>query len=229
VNRVAATAIRTAQALIAVLALIRELRHLDKLKRWAATGLSFVEECDRRYLLDESLKYLLGSQTGLLDAIDEAAGDSADETMQLRTLLVWLAWDLGDELTDHVNLIWDFYERLPKLQANALFLALMPAIATDGQASTALHDSIQRTIKSTPVASMRAEKWLRRHMAFGASWSVGAQESEEMKVGGYCRVKGLFDGPRVVVEVSQDSVGFWDFSRTWKFMREHVVALVPGH
>ncbi|MGO4311710.1 hypothetical protein AB4Z35_17905 [Pseudomonas sp. KB_15] len=215
--------------LIAVLALIRELRHLDKQKRWAATGLTFVEVCDRRHLLDESLKYLLGSQSRLLAAIDEAAGDSVDETMQLRTLLVWLAWDLGDELTDHANRIWDSYERLPMLQANAMFLALMPAIAADRQASTGLHDSIQRTIQSTPVASMRAEKWLRRHMAYGISWSVGAQECEEMKVGGYCRVKGLYEEPRVVLEVTQLAVGFWDFDQERKFMREHVVAVVPGH
>ncbi|WP_413705221.1 hypothetical protein [Pseudomonas sp. Pseusp16] len=214
--------------LIAVLALIRELRHLDKQKRWAATGLPFVEERDRRYLLNESLKYLLGSQSRLLAAVDEAAADSVDESMQLRTLLVWLAWDLGDELTDHANRIWESYERLPMLQANAMFLALMPAIAADRQASTALHDSIQRTIKSTPVASMRAEKWLRQHMDYGTSWSVGAQECDEMKVGGYCRVKGLYEEPRVVLEVTQLAVGFWDFDQERKFMREHVVAVVPG-
>ncbi|MEE5127953.1 hypothetical protein V2J80_22865 [Pseudomonas alliivorans] len=214
--------------LIAVLALIRELRHLDKQKRWAATGLPFVEERDRRYLLAESLKYLLRSQARLLVAIDEAAGDSANETMQLRTLLVWLAWDLGDELTEHANRIWESYERLPMLQANAMFLALMPAIATDAEASAALHDSIQRTTKSTPVASMRAEKWLRRHMDYGMSWSVGTKECEEMKVGGYCRVKGLYEEPRVVSEVTQLTVGFWDFDQERKFMREHVVAVVPG-
>lgn len=215
--------------LIAVLALIRELRHLDQLKRWAATGQSLVEEYDRRELLDGSLKYLLGSETRLLDSIDETAGDSAEETMQLRALLVWLAWDLGDELTDAINPIWNYDERLPKLQANALFLALMPAIAADVQASTALHDSIQRTMKSTSVASVRAEKWLTRHMAFGTTWSAGAHECGEVKVGGYCRVKGLFDGPRVVVEVLQDRVGFWDFDRTWKFTRERVVALEANH
>lgn len=214
--------------LIAVLALIRELRHLDQLKRWAATGQSLVEEHDRRELLDGSLRYLLGSETKLLEAIDEAAGDSAEETMQLKALLIWLAWDLGDELTAHFNPIWDYYERLPKLQANALFLALMPTIATDVQASEALHDSIQRTMKSSSVASVRGEKWLTRHMAFGTTWSAGVQECEEMKVGGYCRVKGLSDGPRVVVEISQGAVGFWDFGQTRKYTSDRVVALSPS-
>ncbi|WEL80537.1 hypothetical protein P0D95_21290 [Pseudomonas sp. CBSPCAW29] len=107
--------------LIAVLALIRELRHLDQLNRWAATGQSLVEEDDRRELLDGSLKYLLGSETRLLEAIDEAAGDSAEETIQLRALLVWLAWDLGDELTDHFNPIWDYYGGLPSCKPTLCF------------------------------------------------------------------------------------------------------------
>lgn len=214
--------------LIAVLALIRELRHLDKQKRWLATGQPLVEECDRRYLLDESVRYLLGSQSRLLDVIDKAAGDSADETMQLRTLLVWLAWDLGDELTGEVSRIWDADEKRCKLQANALFLALLPAIAADRQASTELRDSIQRTVKSTPVASMQAEKWLGLHMVYGSSWTVGEVESEQMEVGGYCRVPGLFDEPRIILELSQDVVGFWDFDKVRKFERGRVIALVPA-
>ena len=39
--------------LIAVIALVRELRHLDKTPRWKATGQLLVEERDRRYLLDD--------------------------------------------------------------------------------------------------------------------------------------------------------------------------------
>jgi hypothetical protein len=171
----------------------------------------------------------LGSQSRLLDVIDKAAGDSADETMQLRTLLVWLAWDLGDELTVEVSCIWESYERLYKLQANAVFLALMPTIAADRQASTELRDSIQRTVKSTPVASMQAEKWLGLHMAYGTSWTVGEVESEQMEVGGYCRVPGLFDEPRVILEINQDVVGFWDFDQVRRFKRERVIALVPAH
>lgn len=47
--------------LIAVIALVRELRYLDKSPRWKKAGQLLVEERDRRHLLDESLKYLLGS------------------------------------------------------------------------------------------------------------------------------------------------------------------------
>lgn len=214
--------------LIAVLALIRELRHLDKQKRWRATGQPLVEECDRRYLLDESVRYLLGSQSRLLDVIGKAAGDSSDETMQLRTLLVWLAWDLGDELTVEVSRIWEADEKFCKLQANAVFLALLPAIAADRQASTELRDSIQRTVKSTPVASIQAEQWLGLHMAYGTSWTVGKVESDQMEIGGYCRVPGLVDEPRIILELNQDVVGFWDFDQVRRFKRERVIALAPA-
>ena len=121
--------------LIAVLALVRELRHLDKTKRWRATGQPLVDERDRRSLLDESIKYLLGSTCHLIDVADKAAGESTDEATQLRILLLWLAWDLGEELTEQIARIWDAKELHAKLAANALFLKLMPDVAIDESGS----------------------------------------------------------------------------------------------
>lgn len=213
--------------LIAVLALIRELRHLDKQKRWRATGQDLVEERDRRYLLDESIRYLLGSGARLLEVIDKSIDDDADETMQLTTLLIWLAWDLGDELTARISLMWGTDEKLRRLQANALFLRLMPSIAADQDASAELRESIQRTLKPTPSASIQAEQWLILHLAYGSSWSQGQKETDELELGGYCRIFGLDDQPRVIVELDQNNVGFWDFDDVRKFKRDRVVALIP--
>jgi len=213
--------------LIAVLALIRELRHLDKQKRWRATGQDLVEERDRRYLLDESIRYLLGSESRLLEVIDKTIDDDADETMQLHTLLIWLAWDLGDELTAKVSLMWGADEKRRRLQTNAVFLRLMPSIAADKDASAELRESIQRTLKPTPSASIQAEQWLGLHLAYGSSWSQGQKETDEFELGGYCRVPGLDDEPRVIVELDQNNVGFWDFDDVRKFKRDRVVALIP--
>lgn len=211
--------------LIAVLALIRELRRLDKQKRWRATGQDLVEERDRRYLFDESIRYLLGSKSRLLDAIDKAVDDDADETMQLRTLLAWLAWDLGDELAIKVSLMWEADEKRRRLQMNAVFLRLMPAIAADQDASSELRESIQRTLKITPSAAMQAEQWLGLHMAYGSSWLLEQKESDKFELGGYCRVPNLDDEPRVIMELDQKNVGFWDFDDVRKFERDRVVAL----
>ncbi|TRO31174.1 hypothetical protein EQ832_25105 [Pseudomonas sp. ALS1131] len=214
--------------LIAVLALIRELRHLDKQKRWRATGQDLVEEWDRRYLFDESIRYLLGSESRLLEVIDNTIDDDADETMQLRTLLVWLAWDLGDELTGKVSLMWDADEKRQRLQTNAVFLRLMPSIAADQDASAELRDSIRRTLKPTPKASVQAEQWLGLHLTYGSSWLQGQEEANEFELGGYCNIPGLDDEPRVIVELDQNYVGFWDFDDVRKFKRDRVVALMPA-
>ncbi|MDP9939354.1 hypothetical protein [Ectopseudomonas alcaliphila] len=214
--------------LIAVLALIRELRHLDKQKRWRATGQDLVEEWDRRYLFDESIRYLLGSESRLLEVIDNTIDDDADETMQLRTLLVWLAWDLGDELTAKVSLMWDADEKRQRLQTNAVFLRLMPSIAADQDASAELRDSIRRTLKPTPKASVQAEQWLGLHLTYGSSWLQGQEEANEFELGGYCSIPGLDDEPRVIVELDQNYVGFWDFDDVRKFKRDRVVALMPA-
>ncbi|WP_417779590.1 hypothetical protein [Stutzerimonas xanthomarina] len=213
--------------LIAVLALIRELRHLDKQKRWRATGQDLVEERDRRYLLDESIRYLLGSESQLLEVIDKSIYDEADETMQLRTLLVWLAWDLGDELTAKVSLMWGPDEKRRRLHTNAMFLRLMPTIAADQDASSELRESIQRTLKLTPSASIQAEQWLGLHLAYGSFWSQEQKETDEFELGGCCRVSGMDDEPRVIVELDQNNVGFWDFDEVRKFKRDRVVALMP--
>ncbi|MCU9947093.1 hypothetical protein [Pseudomonas sp. PDM13] len=69
-------------------------------------------------------------------------GDDIGETMQLRTSPVWLAWDLGDELTAEVNLKWNLDERRQKLQTNAAFLQLLPAIAVGLQASAESREKI---------------------------------------------------------------------------------------
>ena len=211
--------------LIAVLALLRELRHLDTIPRWRKTGHPLSTKEDRRYLLDESVKYLLSSTSHLIDTIDKETGGITEESVQLRVLLLWLAWDLGEELTEEVNRIWDNKERKTKLFTNSVFLKLMPGVSVDDSARVELEQSISRTIRSTPEAAKRATEWLNRHLSFGSAWSVGIRDCEDLKVGGYCRVPGIADEPHVIVEVSDKSIGFCDHDRVRKFMRDRVVGV----
>ncbi|MGZ8915785.1 MAG: hypothetical protein ACXW1Z_22105 [Methylobacter sp.] len=214
--------------LIAVLALLRELRHLDKLERWQRTGQPLAEERDRRRLLDESLKYLLGPNSLFINIVDKVAGERTDETAQLRVLLLWLAWDLGEELTDQIDRIWDTNERCAKLKANAVFLNLMPEIAGDKKSCSDLNESISKTVRLTPEAAMRATNWLTHHLHFGNTWSKGYRESDILSVGGYCHLLGQFDEPHVVFELSEKYVGFWDQGRVRKFERIRVVGVIPA-
>ena len=43
----------------------------------------------------------------MLDEVDDAIGADTDEGVQLRVLLLWLAWDIGEELTEQIGRIWD--------------------------------------------------------------------------------------------------------------------------
>ncbi len=213
--------------LIAVIALIRELRHLDKTPRWRKTGQLLIEERDRRYLLDESLKHLLGSTSHMLDDIDHTADADTDEGVQLRVLLLWLAWDLGEELTEQIGRIWDASELQAKLCANAMFLKLIPPIAEDKSAREDLEQSISRTLPPAPDAVRLASRWLTRHMDFGDSWAHGFRECDSLHIGGYCCVPGKVDKPQVVLELSDSVVGFCDYDRVWSFSRSRVIGVTP--
>lgn len=216
--------------LIAVLALLRELRHLDKAHRWKITGQSLVEEDDRQFLLDESLYYLMCSSTRLLDTIEQTIGKDTDETVQLRVLMLWLAWDLGHELTGQVGKFLDAYELRAKLGINAMFLNLIPPIVADNTALAELEECISRTIRPTPEAALRAQKWLARHWNFGLAWANGVDTGNDIHIGGFCCVPGHVDEPHVVVELSDRVVGFWDFAEEIRrFEKGRVLGVTPMH
>lgn len=214
--------------LIAVLALLRELRHLDKSKRWRQTGQSLAEKRDRRYLFDHCLGFLLRSKTGSLHVIDSATGENAEETTELIALLLWLAWDLGLELTEQIGQLWDDAEQRPTLETNGFFLKLLPALAADATAQQAFEESIAKTVRPTPAAQLRVSRWIERHLDFGKRWSNGFVETEKIKVGGYCYVPGVIDEPRIVLGVPGATVSVWDFGREIGFTRDRVVALLPA-
>jgi len=213
--------------LIAVIALLRELRHLDKVPRWRKTGQLLVEEKDRRYLLDESLKYLLGASSHLLDEIDHAVAGDTDEGVQLRVLLLWLAWDLGEELTEQISRFWDVAETESRLRANAAFLRLIPPIVSDEGARSELEQSISRTVRPTPDAAGRAQNWVDRHWRFGLAWSRGFEVGNDLRVGGFCYVPGVIAEPRVILGITDGFVSILDYDRTRQFQADRVVAINP--
>lgn len=213
--------------LIAVLALLRELRHLDQTSRWRRTGQLLVEERDRRYLLDEALRYLLGSSSRLLEKIDHTVAGDTDEGVQLRVLLLWLAWDLDEELTEQISKVWEIEKTESRLRANAVFLKLIPPIVSDADARNDLEQSISRTIRSTPNVVCRARLWLDRHWQFGIAWSRGYEVINELRVGGFCHVPGVISEPRVVLGIDNGFVRVLDYDRNRKFIADRVVAIAP--
>ncbi len=214
--------------LIAVIALVRELRHLDKTPRWKKSGHLLVEERDRRYLLDESVRYLLGAGHHMLDDVEKMSEAETEEGAQLRVLLLWLAWDLGDELTDQIGRIWDPQELQSKLRRNAVLLKLIPPVSQDSPAWQELIDSIARTVPSNPDSALAAKKWVDRHLIFGALWSGEFQLTPELRVGGFCCIPGKLAEPRVVMELTGEEVAFWDYDRLRRFERKRVSGVLPA-
>jgi hypothetical protein len=84
------------------------------------------------------LGYLLGAGHRMLDDVDRMNEAETEEGAQLRVLLLWLAWDLGDELTDQIGRIWDPQELQSKFRKNAVFLKLLPQISRDTTLTSAL-------------------------------------------------------------------------------------------
>ena len=78
--------------LVAVLAIVRELRLVERMPRWASIRESLVARDDGEILLDGILTNLFGRGYQLYQAITTALGDERfDELARLKGLLIWLA------------------------------------------------------------------------------------------------------------------------------------------
>ena len=92
-DRVATAAVQ----LVAVLGVVRELRRLRNSTRWRIRP-SFVDEKDRRSLLERAMEYLFGSGSMLLSKLLAQSDEPFEEVSHLRSMLLWLAWDLARTL-----------------------------------------------------------------------------------------------------------------------------------
>lgn len=216
--------------LVAVLALIRELRHLDKQSRWRRTGQLLVEEKDRRRLLEKSTTYLLGSKAGLLHRAEESIGAAFEEAGQLRVLLLWLAWDLGEELTDKINRFWAPEEIDRCARAKGFFLELLPEVMREPSEKEELERSISHTMRNTPADATHAQEWLDRHWSFGRRWSapysIDMVPPLKIQIGDVCVHPGRKSPElRVAIRVDDQFVHLWDFDHQAGFRRDKVVCL----
>ena len=55
----------------------------------------------------------------------------------------------------------------------------------------------------------------------------GIRELTDLRIGGFCRVQALGGEPRVVVELDDQNVGFWNFDQIKRFRRDRVVGIAP--
>lgn len=153
--------------LLAVLALLRELRRQDPRLASITGGQSLVPVLQQERLIDGALEKLFERQKGLYVEAMRSLGDDPDGDLpRLRGLLLWLAWDAGldarrepeeNEDDDEEGVI-PFFER-------AQLATLLPLVVSDPAAVQEACASI--LIESGDVREVEARHWLDAHLRWG--------------------------------------------------------------
>lgn len=109
--------------------------------------------------------------------------------------MLWLAWDLGEELTDRISPPLGTDESMARVRTNATLFELLPTAAGDPEELAELERSIRMTLTSTGEDAARAASWLARHLAVGrqvqnAAAEIDHQLDTEMRVGALVTVPG---------------------------------------
>ena len=218
-DRVATAAVQ----LVAVLGVVRELRRLRNSTRWRIRP-SFVDEKDRRSLLERAMSYLFGSGSMLLPKLLAQSDEPFEEVSHLRSMLLWLAWDLGEELTDRISPLLEKEDAMRRIHVNAILYELLPVVAFDQDEVAELERSMQLTGVQTAEEGARASAWLTRHLAAGRQVVSSSQASDRdaasLRVGALVAVPG--SNPRrlcVVAALSSSEVSLWEFDGQRTFDR----------
>jgi len=210
--------------LVAVLGLIRELRRLRLHPRWRIAE-SLVAEADRQDLLDAAMAALFGRESALLQVVIDQADEPIEEVGFLRSLLLWMAWDLGEELTDRIGPLVEEKDASRAVRANALLYELLPAAASDPEEAAELARSVRMTVVPTGTEGARATNWMQRHLAVGSAVKDMSREALKIKPGLARGVLAMVpkSAParlRVVSSVAGQLVTLWEFDGPRTFLAQ---------
>jgi hypothetical protein len=151
--------------LTAVLCTLRSLRQLDRQDRWRRTGKSLVPEDYRYRLFQGVLHHVIGGSHPLLKHPEVLDANHSMEVVNLRGLLIWLAWEckcrvdrpfaLGDEMETRDENVLD----------RAALLELIVPVIPDADAMNAAEKSIQ--LAANARQTLTAAQWIQTHFAWG--------------------------------------------------------------
>lgn len=145
--------------LVAVLAIVRELRLIGRMPRWASIRESLVKRDDEEFLLDEILTNLFGRGFQLYQAITAALGDERfDELARLKGLLIWLAWDCEVQLDERFGVREEPEDVRQRLIDKAALLEFAQMLKGDAVAQDEAANSILQTVQGGAAAA--ASRWV---------------------------------------------------------------------
>lgn len=209
--------------LVAVLSLLREFRRLRHQLEWRMMR-GFVDEGDRRSLLDAAIACIFGNESGCHRLLVDADGDEPEELGQARALLAWLTWDLGGALVGEISLLDEPERQQERATVYSYLFLLMPRIAVDADEVALLRASVSLTQKPTAEEGANAHAWLDRHLWIGEELATAPDctfdDREQLRIGDLLRVpKSTPARIRVVTEVTATLVTITEFDSERSFQR----------
>jgi hypothetical protein len=168
-NKEVNSAQRPIDQLLAVLAVIREVRAQDGRLSVVTGGQSLVPLDQRKRLLDGSVTGLFGRNSRLFDLTSEAFEDDPNKDVsRLLGLLLWLAWDSGldGRALQHIPKN-DPNERRERLLELALLLNVALAVGKNEHAFGEAQRSMLRTVHETGEGAVFS--WINYHRSWCAA------------------------------------------------------------
>lgn len=221
--------------LTAVLAMIRELRHVEKLPKWREAHQELVSQEFEEELLDGVLTYLFGRRFQLYRAIVESLGDERyEELARLKGLLVWLSWDCHIALDERFGYSEEPEDVERRVEDKAILLEFAQILLGDPLAREEATNSILQGSRAgeQPVAG----RWLQNYFRFSErvekclglakKGGLSQTKAEPGTLAVLPSIPGL--RLRVVSEVADSNIALVDFSehdRKIRFEKNRVIAL----
>ena len=207
--------------LVAVLALLRELRAIEKNPRWHKIHESLVNRDDLDKLLVDILAYLFSKKYQLYKAITSALGDERfDELARMKGLLIWLAWECDVNLSERFSTAEEPKEVERRVQDKAALLEFAMIVQGDSLAQAEAAESIMRAATSGRATTGAA--WLAVYSRWADRVTDAVRKLQDMTT---MKIGPLRSGdlavittttplrPRVVASATSQQVSLVDFGK----------------
>ncbi|TAH46078.1 MAG: hypothetical protein EYC71_04845 [Gammaproteobacteria bacterium] len=218
--------------LLGVMALLRELAHLEFTDRWKRSRTSLVRPEDLDELLCVASGMLLADGSVDLLALSDHDSEPPVEMTQLRTLMLWLAWISKWEWWTPSEHLVNEDQPKEKVLGNAKLLELLRHSANDSELWPMLQQSIERTLPPDPIAAASATRWLERHQLLSGQLCTLTCEDDfshnssllPIRSGDVVSVPGAIDYPTIAItnDGQYVSLGFGHKKKARSFEVAHV-------
>jgi len=204
--------------LTAVVALLREMRMVEKLPKWREAHERLVSsECEEE-LLFEVLTYLFGRRYRLFHAIVASLQDERyEELARLKGLLIWLSWDCDVSLDERYGYAEEPENVERRVTDKAVLLEFAQILVGDPLAQEEARNSI---LTSTGTREqLGAGRWLLNYLRFSelveqrlASMHKQDRPRRKVQLGALAILPRAQDARlRVVSEVADSNIALVDF------------------